>query len=284
MTERTITPVDRGGWWLAAGRPHPALRPHLRSYDGYWEDGAAPGRVRTLPFGAAVVIINFGPRMLLEVPGGAAGTGYGSFVAGLDDRHGWYSHPGGLSGIQLDLTPLGAYRLLGTPMGRLANIAADLGDVLGPGTGAFVERLAMTPDWAERFDLLDALLLRRLDRAPEPDPEVAWAWRRLAREHGGVGIAELAREVGWSRKHLTNRFRDQAGLPPKVMARVLRFQRAVELMGCGAPDWGGIAAACGYYDQAHLNREFRALAGCTPTALLASLAAPSRTATSGSSV
>jgi AraC-like DNA-binding protein len=72
--------------------------------------------------------------------------------------------------------------------------------------------------------------------------------------------------VGWSRRHLAARFRDQVGLPPKVVARVLRFQCALRLMGTdGGPAWSDVALACGYYDQAHLNREFRSLAGCAPT-------------------
>lgn len=82
-----------------------------------------------------------------------------------------------------------------------------------------------------------------------------------------MSVAGIAADVGWSRKHLTNRFREQAGLPPKVMARVLRFRRAVDLLGRGT-GLAEAAFASGYYDQAHLNREFRALSGWTPTELI----------------
>jgi AraC-like DNA-binding protein len=85
-------------------------------------------------------------------------------------------------------------------------------------------------------------------------------------------VGALAGEVGWSRKHLINRFRDQVGLSPKVMARVLRFHRAVDLLAHGVPSYVDVAVTCGFYDQAHMNREFRALAGCTP----GELAAPRR--------
>ena len=94
-----------------------------------------------------------------------------------------------------------------------------------------------------------------------------------------MGIQPLADATGWSRRHLLTRFRAQVGLAPKTAARVLRFRRAAGLLvppgsdgGPGRPVPRGladVAAECGYADHAHLVREFRALAGCTPTAYLA---------------
>jgi AraC-like DNA-binding protein len=85
-----------------------------------------------------------------------------------------------------------------------------------------------------------------------------------------VSFAELARDAGWSRRQFTARFTRAAGLPPKTFARVLRFQRAKALLAAaGGPSLSEIALDCGYYDQAHLNRDFRAFAGCTPTELMA---------------
>ncbi|MQY09148.1 hypothetical protein ACRB68_72600 [Actinomadura sp. RB68] len=259
---------DRGGWWRAAAAPHPALRPFLRSYQGYWEPVVAPSRRRTLPTRTVVVIVNLGPPLYLEVPDGPPAR-YGSFAAGMHDGPGLYTHPGGQRGVQLDLTPLGAYTLLGLPMARLTNVAADLADLCGPAAAELTERLLEAPGWAARFDLLDRFLLRRLETGPSPAPEVGHAWRLLARSHGTVPVGDIAAEVGWSRRHLAARFREQAGLAPKTMGRVLRFQRAVELLARDRLDRASAALACGYYDQAHLNREFRALAGCTPAELLA---------------
>ncbi|MFI6519270.1 helix-turn-helix domain-containing protein [Spirillospora sp. NPDC050679] len=269
MDDRRVAYDHRGGWRLAAAPPHPALRPFLRSYEGYREDVAAPSRVRTLPSRTAVVIVNLGPPMYLEVPGDRSrGASYGSFATGLYDGPGLYAHPGGQRGVQLDLTPLGAYTLLGVPQSELANSAARLTDLLGRTAAELVERLDAAPGWAARFALLDRFLLDRLERGPVPDPEVARAWDLLSRDCGRVPVAELAAEVGWSRRHLACRFRAQVGLSPKVAARVLRFERAVGLLTGGEPVLSELALACGYYDQAHLNREFRALAGCTPTELL----------------
>ena len=74
-----------------------------------------------------------------------------------------------------------------------------------------------------------------------------------------------ATSSGWSRRHFGERFREHVGLAPKPAARVLRFRRALALLerDDGAR-LGEIALDCGYYDQAHLNRDFRAFAGSAP--------------------
>ena len=88
--------------------------------------------------------------------------------------------------------------------------------------------------------------------------------------NGAAPVAALVRDAGWSRRHFTARFTEWAGLPPKTFARILRFDRAKELLARpGGPSLSEVALDCGYYDQAHLNRDFRAFAGCTPVELMA---------------
>ncbi|MFI0410798.1 helix-turn-helix domain-containing protein [Actinomadura sp. 3N508] len=176
-------------------------------------------------------------------------------------------HAGDVHSLQLHLTPLGAYRVLGVPMQALSGGAVDLADVLGrPVVDELVERLATTDDWDAQFRLFGQTLGERTAATAPPDPAVAWAWRRLSRSGGGVGVGELAAELGVSRRHLTRRFHHQVGLPPKSLARVLRFRRAVRLYAeMPGRSWSRIAAECGYYDHAHLDADFRSLAACTPT-------------------
>lgn len=169
----------------------------------------------------------------------------------------------------MQFTPLGAYRLFGMPMSELTNLAVGTRDVLGPEADVLVERMAATPDWAVRFDLLDAALLARLDYGPPPTPEVEHAWRLLSGSAGTIPIARVAAEVGWSQGYLIRRFTQQVGLTPKASARVLRFRHAVALLGRGTESLTEISTACGFCDQAHLNREFRAIAGTTPGQMMA---------------
>jgi AraC-like DNA-binding protein len=128
--------------------------------------------------------------------------------------------------------------------------------------------------------VLDEMLLARVRSEPagagaaQPSPEVSCAWPQLVRSGGTAPVTGLVTEAGWSDRHLRSRFRAEIGLTPKAAARVIRFHRARRLLqrrtAAGQPPaLADLAAACGYYDQAHLDREFRALGGCPPTRWLA---------------
>lgn len=106
---------------------------------------------------------------------------------------------------------------------------------------------------------------------PRPHPLVVAAWARLRETAGGIRIGALAAELGASRRHLTTTFHQQVGLPPKTVARLLRFERVCRRVERNPARWADIAYDSGYCDQAHLNRDFRDLAGTTPTDFLARL-------------
>jgi AraC-like DNA-binding protein len=204
---------------------------------------------------------------------------FGALLGGLHSAPALITHDGAQSGIQVAVRPLGARGLLGLPAGELAELDLPAETVLG---GACVELRARTvaaTSWPERFAILDEILLRRAGIARSPAPEVAWAWRQLLASGGTVRIADLAAGTGWSGRHLTGRFRTEIGLTPKAAARVIRFDRARHLLIRHARSISGddgndgndgyrladLAVACGYFDQAHLAREFRSLAGCPPS-------------------
>jgi AraC-like DNA-binding protein len=168
--------------------------------------------------------------------------------------------------LEVLVAPLGAYTLLGLPMDELSGQTVDLVDVLGAAARRLAEQLRETPSWRQRFALVDQFLLRRLDDGPQPAPEVAWAWKRLVATGGAVPIRRLADEVGWSHKHLIDRFRQQVGLPPKTAARLVRLKGVWRRLDERRPlDWAQVAADIGYADQAHLVRDFRQFTGTTPT-------------------
>jgi AraC-like DNA-binding protein len=260
--------ADRSTWIEDRG-PHPALRGIVVRSTGFAQRAPGPVRMRELPCTYVPVILDLGEgwRIRDARRPDAPAERRGSFVAGLTDGPVLVEHPGRAACLQVDLTPLGARRLLGVPMDELANRVVPLEDVLGAGGRALVDRLADAPGWEARFHLLDRALIARLGAASPAGGEVAWALGRLA-AGGGVAVGDLARELGWSHRRLIARFRDEVGMAPKRVARILRFERLTALVEADPSiGWARAAAACGYFDQAHLAREVRELAGLTPTAL-----------------
>lgn len=256
-------------WTMAHRAAHGRLVDHVVGYSGYVERSVLPLRRREVANDSVVVIISFGEPIDVQLSTELVADRYTSFVAGLHDGSVFTEHGGRQAGVEIRLSPLGAFRLLGVPSSELAHRVVEI-DALGSRPLAeLADRLASAPDWPARFDLLDAELLRRAAEGPEADPAVRWAWRQLVSAHGNISVSVLAEEIGWSRRHFVARFRHHVGLAPKPAGRVLRFNRAVQLLTAdGAASVSDVAAACGYADHSHLVRDFHDLAGCTPTALV----------------
>jgi len=262
---------ELGRWEFVFGHPDPRLAGCVQSYCGYDETTPGPMRRREYPGARVVIILELGPPLQLLDPTRETlvASHRDGFACGLDDRPALTETRGAMRGVQVDLTPLGARRLFGMPMSELTGRIVGIEKLLGAEGRRLVARVADVADWAARFALLDAWLLRRLDG--DLDRAIAWAWQALLRSGGRVAIGDLARELGVSHRHLIARFRDQIGMPPKQLARVIRFEGLVETLrrATGAPRWAELALEFGYYDQAHLVREVRALTGETPTELVA---------------
>jgi len=256
----------------AAARPRPALRPLVSGYTGYRIEGASPGVHRGLPSRDLTFIVTLeGTVDLAVMPDPRQSpASFTALAGGLHSTPALIRHDGHQHGIQAGLTPLGARTLLGVPAGELATTVLDLEVLLGPVTGELVERLRAATCWTDRFLELDAVLARVARDRGEPAPELGWAWHRLSTSRGGIEVGALAGEVGWSRRHLGERFRREFGLTPKEAARVMRFEAACRLLRApGRPSLTDVAARCGFYDQAHLTREWREFAGCPPSKWIA---------------
>jgi len=242
-------------------------------YEGHSFSGLEPGFHRGLPSRALTFRIGLGePVQIARMPDPAqAAAAHHAFVGGLHSASALVAHPGRGSGVGIDVSPLVARRLFGLPGGQLGSLVVDLADLVGCDLARELnERLATAGSWPARFGVLDRLLGRLVarTRATEPPPEVIEAWRFTLARGGRTTVGEVADHVSWSRRHLGTRFGQELGLSPKTAIRVIRFERTCALLLGGATSLAAVAVAAGYYDQAHLNRDFVHLAGCTPLAWL----------------
>ena len=264
---------ELGTWELIHREPAGILRAFVRRIEGYTSD-VPPWSHRQLPSGRLPLIINIGAP-LLGAPAHRQGElrPYQAFVAGLHNSYATTRYEKCMAGIQVDFSPLGMHTLLGgQPMDELANEMLDLDTVFGAEGRAIVEELQEISGWDRRFECIEAFLARRLASAPTPAEDIAFGWQRLESTAGCITIRSLADEMGYSRKQLISRFKTHVGFAPKTAARILRFQHAVEMVAdADEVNWSDVAFDAGYYDQAHLIRDFVEFSGSTPTDYVARL-------------
>jgi AraC-like DNA-binding protein len=234
--------------------PHPALRPFV---DRFWILTAAAGDEprRILPDGCIDVIVNVEPDS----------DGFGQMVAvGTMTRAILFRPRTRVCSAAVRFRPGGAAPFLRLPADELTDRVVGAADAGARWIAAGAGEVPADPRAA--VAALEQRLLRRLDAIAPPDRAVAHAVGRLFAA-APPPIAELGREIGWSRQHLARRFRAEIGVGPKQLARVARLQRAVDRLQSGAGGdltLAGTAVDLGYFDQAHMARDFREMAGVAP--------------------
>jgi AraC-like DNA-binding protein len=189
-----------------------------------------------------------------------------SFVSGLQRGPLHVRSPSttAMSGVRL--LPAGVAAFLRDTPRMIADEVIELDGILGSEVETLRDQVASTPDLHGRVLLLAAAVERHLQWAARPSDEVRFALAALHASRGTVAIRDIVRATGFSHRHVTERFRAEIGLAPKAYARLVRFESAFErLQTMDSVRWAEFALDCGYYDQAHLVREFRELAGATPT-------------------
>jgi AraC-like DNA-binding protein len=188
-----------------------------------------------------------------------------SFVSGLQLRPLDVVSPPTTAMAGVRLRPAGVAAFLRDTPSAIAGEVVELEAVLGPEVEQVREQIATTRDLRRRALLLAAAVARHLEPAPALADGIRFALSLLHATRGAVPVRDLVRATGHSHRWVTERFRAAVGLAPKAYARVVRFESAFErLCGLDRVHWAGFALDCGYYDQAHLVREFRDLAGATP--------------------
>lgn len=243
------------------------LAPHVRAVHAYDVTGVAPGVHIGMPSRGLTLVFALDEPLRVTGDGLPGPTDLGVCFAGLHAGPVHIHHEGRQRGLQLDLTPSGARALFGLPAGEVGGLCVDLEDVLGPGVRAVRDRLHEVDVRSAGLSAVAELVARRVRRGPTlaaMDDRLARAWAHLCQTNGQVTVRALAEDAGWSTRHFTERFTAEFGLGPKTAARVLRFERSRVAVLAGRPG-AEVATSCGYADQAHMVRDWRALSGTTPT-------------------
>lgn len=269
IVARVVVVEGEAAWQVRV--PAPPLRSFVDAYVGY-RTRQPYGIHRGLPSGSMTFIVSLGDdiHIVRQVDPRQPPASYGCVVGGLHIAPAVIARGGLEEGVAIELNPLGSRALLGIPAGELANLTVEGEEVVGRRIGEELrDRLDVRSSWSQRFDVVDDILTRLLDADAVVASPLQEAWRLLDASGGNMAVGRVAQRVGWSRRHLTSQFSREFGLPPKAAARAIRLGHVVAYLRCNANrDLARAAAACGYYDQPHLTREFAAMADSTPTTWL----------------
>lgn len=228
-------------------------------------DAPLHARERIVPTGTMELVINLHEDEIRVFGDAAPCRRYsGAVVSGA------YDHPFEIDTaahariMGVHFRPGGALPFTRVPPGELANGHFDAATFWGPEAARLRERLCSAPTHQDRFDILDRALAVRAagDRSRARSP-IARALPRLMQSREAV--ADIVSSLGISHRHFAALFRREVGMAPKLFARIQRFQSAMAATRQGKnADLARLAVECGYFDQAHMNRDFAAFAQLTP--------------------
>ncbi len=252
--------------------PPAAARGAVRDMVGY-RMAPMPGRHRGFPSPYLTLVFSLSGALPIEIPFGtrARSAAFHVPVGGLHTRAVLmprrlpHAPDAAQRGIQLAVHPFAARAVFGVPAAALAGEVLEIDELIDGGS-ALADGLAACRSGVDATAVVDRWLAARMIAAEPgpPSPELARAWRLIVGSHGRVRIGDVARDVGWSRRHLTTRMRAEIGVGAKDLARLARFQRSRRLIGRQDRGLAQVAADAGYADQSHLTAEWREFAGCSP--------------------
>lgn len=244
-----------------------ARLPAASAVDRIW---CARGQVsykeeKILPNGRAVLIFNLGDPFEVTCNTAAPQRLTTAWLCGPQTRFLVNRPLGRTHVVGATLHPLGAAALFKCPASEFTDRVIPLHNMWGAQVQALLQHLHAAASADARLDRLEAHLARALAETPSQDAMCTHALRRLC-GRAPVRVHDLCRELGVSRKHLGQRMRAQGGLTPSTLSKITRFNRFLDALWAGPkPDFAQSADMCGYYDQPHMNRDFRDLSGVSPT-------------------
>lgn len=226
----------------------------------YWQiegDYAAPRRNRIVPDGCADIILD------LCVSGTCAG-GPAQLVVGTMTRHRAADVIGAVSLLGVRFRAGGLTPLLGVTASELTDAVLPLGDLWTDAASIHDEVATAAP--AERIPRLTAILRRRVEQRRARDATVSAADALLRQSHGAISVTALLQHLGIGARRLQRLYATHVGASPQFAARVYRLRHALRLLRESDTPAAQVAVLAGFFDQPHMIRDLRELAGTTPDA------------------
>jgi AraC-like DNA-binding protein len=221
---------------------------------------------RLLPDGCVELILNFGERFREHKDNGKREYQPVNMIVGQMTRPILISPTGRIELLGIRFHPGGAFAFFRTPLHEFTNRVVDLGALCSKFEYDLAASAGDSPSNKTRIPIVERLLAARA-RELRSEPSLVGLTSMIVRRGGQISVDRLAREAGISSRQLERKFLREVGIGPKLLCRILRFQQIFGAVNRNDAGWASVAADCGYYDQAHLIRDFSQFAGQSPVQL-----------------
>ena len=157
--------------------------------------------------------------------------------------------------------------LISEPLSQLTDRAVPLSSLF-PDVAQWQQQLAPCLTFQERNAALFSLLAQRNARSYQPMALLRRCLALIAEQRGQLPVAQLAQAVGCSERYLNRIFRQRLGVSTKTHCEIAQLHHSLyTLFASQSKSLLHIAVACGYFDQAHMNRHYRRFLRCSANAL-----------------
>ena len=262
-------------------KPNPNLAPFVECFWTLDSDTSAdpvqtnPVEVvqpeRILPDGCVELILNFGAQFREQKDDGQQESQPMQFLVGQMTRPMLISPNGRVELVGIRFHPGGTLPFFRVDMQELTNRVVELGALSHDLELKFVSRMdeaRYLPSMSLKIVMLEEMLTSML-RDSKHDSRLIELAAKIVARGGQITVSELADDAGVSSRQLERRFLSEVGIGPKLLCRILRFQQVFRAVERNDSGWAAVATDCGYYDQAHLIRDFQQFARQTPAVLFA---------------
>lgn len=250
-------------------KPRPPLNSFVECFWTLAGDGPAPDGTpeRILPDGCVELILNFGARFSQHSDGRRV-LQPRHFLVGQMTGPILISPTGKVELLGIRFHPGGTAAFLRMPMNELTDQVAELGSLSSELERELLRVAEQQPSLKEKTAAIESALLTRLLRRQRDLSAMPLA-ARIVDSAGLISVDRLAADAGISSRQLERRFLREVGVGPKLLGRIVRFQQVFRAVERSDAAWAAVALECGYYDQAHLIRDFNQFAQQTPSVLFA---------------
>jgi len=252
-------------------KPTPALQPFVECFwtlEGDGANGSSPPE-RILPDGCVELILNFGDRFLQHGEHNKQELQPRHFLVGQMTGPILISPAGRVELLGIRFQPGGTRAFLDLPAHEFTDRVVEIGSISRKFERELLQACVVERTLVGKIAAADKFLVAELSKATHDTRLLALA-ANIIDYRGVISVDELASTAGISPRQLERRFLSEVGVGPKLLARIVRFQQVFRAVDQSNPAWADVALACGYYDQAHLIRDFKQFARETPAVLLAS--------------